>query len=102
MTLYPHVFRRYRIDPKGDSEIAVEYRIWFETARVIRNDIAHGKILAVSKKEAEDCIDSVKKFLIEIEKKMPDEYRTRINYVHKEPFSLDGLVPGMVGLFRML
>lgn len=97
-----YIFKRYRIEIDGDSEIALDYHYWFDTARAIRNDIAHGKILSVSKKEAEDAIDSVKKFLTDIEKLMPDIYSTRINYIHKEPLNFDGLVPGMVAEFKML
>ncbi len=97
-----HIFDRYNIDLNGNSPIVVEYRNWYDTARAIRNDIAHGKTLSVSKKEAEDTIENVKRFLNEIEKLMPDQYQTRINYVHQEPMNLDGLVPGMVAEFKML
>ncbi|MBN4051390.1 hypothetical protein JYU16_01100 [bacterium AH-315-M05] len=59
-------------------EFNQEYIDWCNDARDLRNEIAHGKTLSVSKDKAIRAFTSVKKLLTAIEKKLPDTATTEI------------------------
>ena len=47
-------------------------------ARILRNDIAHGKIIKISDKQTLDAINAVREFINQIELLLPDIHNTKI------------------------
>lgn len=44
------------------------YQVWCQKARDLRNTIAHGRSIMISKQQADDCLFAVRNFIIQIQK----------------------------------
>lgn len=77
--LKTYVLSLARVDPEdATTPLGQKWQPWFNDARGLRNEVAHGRSIEVSQAQARDALTAVAGFLSELEKLLPDVRPTEI------------------------